>query len=1089
MQLALMAGLMVLSWLIKPKAEDQQTFGPRMEDLKVQSSTFGLPIPILHGTHRLGGILIDSSDLQEHSHTEEQEAGKGIGGGGASSSYTWYSYTASFAVAFCAGPVAGIIRIWAGPDLIYDQTGTSTVVQIEGLQIARYLGTETQEPDATLESIHGAGQVPGHRGIAYVVFKDMDLTNYGNSIPNITAEVTTKFTDTYVSRTLNSTVSLSNSNYLVLDHNRPFCFHLIGGTITKYDLTTGAAVVSSEDAPNGSWYDIFEIGADGSLYATEYRGAVYGWDVHVLDPDTLKPKLTFYDASGYGASDISHSSRIKWLAERSYNIWNIAVSSYTTSNLRSYDFSDGSQQWSLTLSGGGKFQQILMFSEHIIYAIRGVGSSSYLYRIDDGKVDHWWDLSSYITYATYLTYDITNGCLLIGSSTTGRLIRFDIDSRTGGGEYVATLNGYVGQYQRAAFKIGPRYGKFMLAKGAYIHEIDVETMTRTNVFEASDWGLLNANGGAYHPLTQSFITSSYNDHGLTQLLMYRGVGGSAGLDSVVSDICTRRDSWMSDEQLGTGDIDVTGLVGDVVPGYAISGQGSRRAALEPLMLSYNVDACLEDNKIVFVKEGGAYSETLVEADLSAHETGEDMPEPLLVGIDHELELPCQVSVTYPNPSNKYEQSTQYSRRLVSSSQKVLTVDLSIVFTDDIAAVVAERILYKAWTSRFKYQFTTGIEYAYLSPTDVIYVQQGGNQYRLRVEKTGYGSPGLIPFEAVEDNPLDLDSYATGAPNLVTTETVRYNGPTRLYLIDCPMLRDVDNDAGFYLAACGYVTSWAGCNVFRSTDSGVSYLSFTGLFEPVVSGVAVTALPSGPTTVMDEGNTVDVIIFNAEDLYSDTEANVLNGYNVALLGDDDRWEVIQWVTGTLIDAATNKYRLSRLIRGRRGTEWAIGLHQVNDKFILLSENYSIMRRNPGTADLNLERLYRAVTVGDSNINSAVPQSFTNSGVSLKPYSPVHIKGARDGSGNLTLTWIRRTRVGGEWRDYSDAPLGEDSEAYEVDIMSGVTVKRTITGLSSETASYTAAQQVTDFGSTQSSIHVHVYQVSATLGRGYVGEETV
>jgi hypothetical protein len=55
-----------------------------------------------------------------------------------------------------------------------------------------------------------------------------------------------------------------------------------------------------------------------------------------------------------------------------------------------------------------------------------------------------------------------------------------------------------------------------------------------------------------------------------------------------------------------------------------------------------------------------------------------------------------------------------------------------------------------------------------------------------------------------------------------------------------------------------------------------------------------------------------------------------------------------------------------------------------------------------------------------------------------------------------------------------PLGESSEAYEVDIYNGASVVRTISA-SSETASYSAANQTTDFGSPQTTITAHVRQI--------------
>jgi hypothetical protein len=99
------------------------------------------------------------------------------------------------------------------------------------------------------------------------------------------------------------------------------------------------------------------------------------------------------------------------------------------------------------------------------------------------------------------------------------------------------------------------------------------------------------------------------------------------------------------------------------------------------------------------------------------------------------------------------------------------------------------------------------------------------------------------------------------------------------------------------------------------------------------------------------------------------------------------------------------------------------------------------------------------------------------------------GVRDGSGNVTITWIRRTRLGGAWRDFVDVSLGESSENYEVDILNGSTVVRTLSGLSNPTASYSAAQQVTDFGATQTSVSIKIYQLSSVVGRGYAGVAVV
>ena len=114
----------------------------------------------------------------------------------------------------------------------------------------------------------------------------------------------------------------------------------------------------------------------------------------------------------------------------------------------------------------------------------------------------------------------------------------------------------------------------------------------------------------------------------------------------------------------------------------------------------------------------------------------------------------------------------------------------------------------------------------------------------------------------------------------------------------------------------------------------------------------------------------------------------------------------------------------------------------------------------------------------------------------PYAPVDLRGTRAGSPlDWTITWQRRTRLGGAWKDAVDVPLGEESEAYEVEILNGATVVRTITASASAGGSvvtpasrqalYTGADQVTDFGAEQATLDLRVYQLSATVGRGFPG----
>ena len=103
--------------------------------------------------------------------------------------------------------------------------------------------------------------------------------------------------------------------------------------------------------------------------------------------------------------------------------------------------------------------------------------------------------------------------------------------------------------------------------------------------------------------------------------------------------------------------------------------------------------------------------------------------------------------------------------------------------------------------------------------------------------------------------------------------------------------------------------------------------------------------------------------------------------------------------------------------------------------------------------------------------------------------MHVCGNRNGGGDLTITWVRRTRYSGEWRDLVDVPLNEASEAYEVDVLDGDgQVVRTLSS-TGRSVVYIAADQTTDFGAPQGAIDAAVYQVSAAVGRGFAGRATL
>jgi len=535
---------------------------------------------------------------------------------------------------------------------------------------------------------------------------------------------------------------------------------------------------------------------------------------------------------------------------------------------------------------------------------------------------------------------------------------------------------------------------------------------------------------------------------------------TADLDDVVSDLCQRGN-------LAASDIDVTGLT-KTVRGYAANADrvGTVRGALEPLQRAYWFDAVESGDAIKFIERGGSSVATLADDDLAAHEYGSQRPDPLISTRAQELDLPRQVRVQFFNANNDHQVGQQYAARLITEARNDVDVRLPVVMTEAEGAQAADVLLYDAWSGRTTYRVSVGPKWSRLEPGDVVTI--GGS--RMRLTSVDYRFPGLMDLSLVADGDADYSPQVGGVESQGTAQTVGLPGPTALFLLDAPLLRDQDDSDGYYVAAAGYLSAWPGCVLYKSADDGASWGNTGAITTGVVFGSATDALaaPAKPWT-WDRANTVNIQLAGGS-LSSVSELAVLNGSNAALLQSGDGWELIQFATATLEGDGT--YTLDTLLRGRRGTEWANGDHAIGDRFIVLST--AGVRRIDN--DLSLERLFRAPAIG-ATLQGADEQAFTNSGIGKKPYAPVQLAGSRSGS-DLTITWQRRTRIGGEWRDYVDASLGEDDEEYDVEVYSDsgyTTLADSVTDHTSKSYISTGAPDPA---------YVRVYQKSATVGRGYV-----
>jgi hypothetical protein len=245
--------------------------GQRLEDLAVQTSTYGRMIPMVFGSVRIAGNVIWSRPIKEIATTTKSSAGGKGSGGQKSSSSTTYSYYVTLAVAICEGEVTRVDRVWADAQLLDLSQGTYRI----------YTGSETQLPDPMIESYEGVGTTPAYRGMSYIVIEDFPMSDFGNRIPNFTFEVTRQASQlddgtSSVESQIKSIMLIPGSGEFVYD------------TQTEYKLS--GETVGGQFVQNGYQFALNQHTADGranvmlaldqlqqTLPNLEWVGVVVNW--------------------------------------------------------------------------------------------------------------------------------------------------------------------------------------------------------------------------------------------------------------------------------------------------------------------------------------------------------------------------------------------------------------------------------------------------------------------------------------------------------------------------------------------------------------------------------------------------------------------------------------------------------------------------------------------------------------------------------------------------------------------------------------------------------------------------------------------
>jgi len=271
-----------------------------------------------------------------------------------------------------------------------------------------------------------------------------------------------------------------------------------------------------------------------------------------------------------------------------------------------------------------------------------------------------------------------------------------------------------------------------------------------------------------------------------------------------------------------------------------------------------------------------------------------------------------------------------------------------------------------------------------------------------------------------------------------------------------------------LLLAAWASPWPGAVEVQLAATGTR---LARLIRPAAMGELATALASGPLALWDR-QTLEVRLYGGH-LADVDEAAALAASNRIAVETDAGWEVIGFAGAELVAAGT--YRLTRLLRGQGGT--AIGAAAAGVRIVVLDEAMAVLPVEPGWVGDTL-----ALRAFAGRRDAEGTAFVTEVGLGpLLPLPPGHLHAVREGSGDMALRWVRRSRAdAGSWAAL-EVGLDYAPEAYRVTIFDGAVPVRTIE-VSSPAASYPAAAQIADFGALPAGFNFTVSQLGAEFGAG-------
>ncbi len=513
-----------------------------------------------------------------------------------------------------------------------------------------------------------------------------------------------------------------------------------------------------------------------------------------------------------------------------------------------------------------------------------------------------------------------------------------------------------------------------------------------------------------------------------------------------------------------------------IHGFAALHAGSLRSQLETLMpladLAIGDFGAGSAGGLVLRGGPGDVAASIPAADLGTVVAGEAIGTRQFDTRAAAAAVPDAVAIGFFDPARDYQLGLQRAVRR-APVQRCEQHDIAVAFAAPAAKALGERIIGAALARRTTGEVRLPWRHAAVRVGDTI--MAGADPLPWRVRNIALET--MVVRLTVERLPNAARQAVRGASTADAGRSLANldlpNGPTEIHLLDLPPLPGaLPGTPRIWIAAAGPQPGWRSAEIDVSVDDGDSYSWVGTISDASVMGVADQALAAGPAHVWDWHSSLEVTLLNAAMwLESRPVAAVLAGANLALVGD----ELIQFAEAVPI--APGRFRLSGLLRGRRGSEAEIGRHAAGERFVVLDAARLFAFDPPFDAmgrSFQFRASHRSGAV--NSLATVVPV-----GRALQPLAPAHLALLPRPDGGVAARWVRRSRAGFGWTDGTDAPLAEDSERYRVELWHDGSLVRAA-DTSTPVWDYDGAARLADGIPDPALFEVRVRQTSGLVGAG-------